>query len=113
MPKRSMWMAIKIRLQAFAASFRASYRERHSSPSIFDDFSLPSMDSCCTLSEDDFGGVRWSQSRQAWRATITEDGVYRSLGTYRSKRQAAMAYNEAARGRRGYPLYDIERKRLS
>jgi hypothetical protein len=43
-----------------------------------------------------YKGVSWHTRTGKWRATIRIGGKHRELGFYRSKEEAAIAYNEAA-----------------
>jgi hypothetical protein len=43
-----------------------------------------------------YKGVTWDKSNHKWRAQIRHDGVYLSIGYFRSVTEAALAYNNAA-----------------
>ena len=44
-----------------------------------------------------FKGVYWYKLRNCWRAKIRTDGILKSLGYYKDEKQAALAYDAAAR----------------
>lgn len=44
-----------------------------------------------------YKGVYWLKSRNRWRATIWKEGKYFFIGTFPVERDAALAYNKAAR----------------
>jgi len=43
-----------------------------------------------------YKGVTWEKRANAWRARIKASGVYKSLGYFKNKHDAARAYNKAA-----------------
>jgi hypothetical protein len=44
-----------------------------------------------------YKGVSWSKRDKVWTASIGPDGVKKHLGSFKNERDAAQAYNEAAR----------------
>lgn len=44
-----------------------------------------------------FKGVSWSKRDRRWQAHVACRGIRRNLGTFRDEREAAMAYDAAAR----------------
>ena len=42
-------------------------------------------------------GVYWNKGKEKWEARITKDGVWRYLGAYERKEDAAIAYQKEAR----------------
>jgi hypothetical protein len=48
-----------------------------------------------------YKGVTFCKQTNKWRAQITIDGVHRCLGRHDTEKDAALAYNDAARNRHG------------
>ena len=44
-----------------------------------------------------YKGVSWDKSRNKWRALIMIDNKYKHIGRYQDEREAALAYDKAAR----------------
>lgn len=52
-------------------------------------------------SKSGFVGVIWSKHKKRWQARISRDGKLRHIGWYRTKEDAAEAYDRAAIAQRG------------
>lgn len=48
-----------------------------------------------------FKGVSWSKNAKKWRATIRSEGIWKFLGNFNTKQEAALAYNNAANSMHG------------
>ena len=59
-----------------------------------------------------YKGVSFCSRENKWRSYITHNSKFRSLGYYETKEEAALAYNEAARGYFGEFAYQNEVKEV-
>jgi len=50
-----------------------------------------------------YRGVSWNKEREEWRAHIRVDGKLRYLGSFTEEIEAALAYNEGAKGAGFFP----------